>query len=88
MASRNNLKLSNEALRQLRQLPAVRQELVRRAEKIAEIASENGRVQGYKVTDLVLEQPRGAASVLAYGEAYRHNRKHNAIVKAFTQVRD
>lgn len=88
MARRNNLKISNEALRQLRQLPAVHKELVRRADKIAKLASENGRVHGYKVTDLVLEDPRGAASVLAYGAAYRHNRKNNAIVKAFTQVRD
>lgn len=84
----SSFKLSNEALRQIRQLPVVHKELVGRAQKIADVASEGGTVSGYKVTDLVLEEPRGAASVLAYGHAYNHNRKNNAIVKALSEVRD
>lgn len=82
------LKIDKEVLRKIRQLPAVREELDNRARKIADIASENGRVEGYVATDLILEKPRGAASVLAWGHAYNHNRKHNAIVKAFNEVRD
>ena len=85
---KTGLKISNETLRQIRQLPEVREELDRRAKKIAQIASENGRVEGYVATDLILEKPRGASSILAYGHAYNHNRKHNAIVKALNEVRD
>lgn len=81
-------KLNQDALRKIRQLPEVHKYLKKKADKMVDIASENGRVKGYKATDLVLEDPRGASSVLAYGYAYRHNRKHNTIVKALNQVRD
>lgn len=90
MAKRGKIELqiSNETLRKIRTSPAVRAELDKRAKKIAQIASENGRVEGYVATDLILERPRGASSVLAWGHAYNHNRKNNAIVKAFSEVRD
>lgn len=86
--SKSSLIISNETLRKIRTSPAVRKELDSRAKKIARIASENGIVEGYVATDLILEKPRGAASVLAWGHAYKHNRKTNAIVKAFSEVRD
>lgn len=75
------LKLSNDVIRQLRKSPAVRKELHRRAEKIASAAGA-GRVDGYEVTDLVLEDPRGAVSVMATGHAARHNRKHNSLLRS------
>lgn len=86
--SKNSLNISQSALREIRQSPAVRKELMRRAERIADRASEGGRVSGYKVTDLVLEDPRGAASVMATGYARYHNRKHNSLVKALEAGRD
>lgn len=86
---KNNFRLRPGALREIRQLPAVREDLVRRAELIADRASEGGRVDGYKVTDLVLEDPRGAASVMAAGwHARAHNRKRNALVRALEAGRD
>ena len=84
----SNLKISNKAMRAIRQLPEVRAELERRAELVAEQASENGRVSGYVVTDLVLEVPRGASSVMATGHARNHNRKTLALVKALEAARD
>lgn len=84
----SNFKISNKALRAIRQLPEVRAELERRAELVAEQASENGRVSGYIVTDLVLEEPRGASSVMATGHAGNHNRKTFALVKALEAARD
>lgn len=77
----DQLKLSKGVIRQIRKSPAVRKELHRRAEKIASAAGA-GRVDGYKVTDLVLEDPRGAVSVMATGHAARHNRKHNALLRS------
>ena len=75
------LKLSNDVIRQIRTSPAVRRELHRRGGEEAAAAGA-GRVDGYKVTDLVLEDPRGAVSVMATGHAARHNRKHNALLRS------
>lgn len=80
--AKSKFAVKNEALRQIRQLPTVKKELHRRAVLIANSASENGRIKGYKVTDLVLEEPRGAVSVMATGAAARHNRKYNKLIKA------
>ena len=80
--------LDDGALRDIRKLPAGMEHLNERAKKIRDIASDNGRVDGYIATKLVLEDPRAASSVLAFGYAYNHNRKYNAIVKALNQVRD
>ena len=68
-------------MRQLRESPRVRADLVRRAEKIKAGASRNGQVRGYIVTDLVLEKPRGAVSVMATGHAAYDNRKRNSLLK-------
>lgn len=84
----SNFKISNKALIAIRQLPEVHAELERRAELVAKQASENGRVSGYVVTDLVLEKPRGAASVMATGHARNHNRRTLALVKALGVARD
>ena len=75
------IKFSKEALRQLRESPAVRADLEERAKRIADACSQGGRVTGYKVTDLVLEKPRGAVSVMATGHAARDNRKRQTLLK-------
>ncbi len=86
MAKPNTFKLKfhGDAFREIRQDHRLRADLVARAERIAERAASfgSGTTEGYMVTDLVLEDPRAAASVMATGHAHRHNRKWNALVKA------
>ena len=53
-----------------------------RANRIAKEASDNDRVNGYRVTDLVLEDSRAAASVMATGHAHYHNRKYRSLLRA------
>lgn len=79
------LVINKEALRRLRESPAVRADLESRAKKIAEASSQGGRVSGYKVTDLVLEKPRGAVSVMATGHAAYDNRRHNTLLRNIRQ---
>lgn len=87
--AKKNFRLKPGALREIRQMPAVREDLMRRANLIADRASEGGRVDGYKVTDLLLEDPRGAVSVMAAGQHARsHNRKRNALVRSLEAGRD
>ena len=75
------IKFNKEALRQLRESPTVRANLEARAQKIADASSQGGRVKGYIVTDLVLEKPRGAVSVMATGHAAYDNRKRQTLLK-------
>lgn len=76
------LKYKKGAFQELRQQRKIRQDLVRRAEKIADQASQGGQVDGYLVTDLLREDPRAAASVMATGHARMHNRKHHALLRS------
>ena len=82
MVSLVKIAFNKKAMEQLRNLPSVRKDLYDRATRIADKASEGGRVDGYRVTDLVLEDPRGASSVMATGHAAYHNRKNNALMKS------
>ena len=88
MAKKNQFKLKfkPKQLEDLRQDRRVRADVVKRAERIAEAAG--GEEMGYKVTDLVLEDPRSAASVMATGEAHFHNRKHAALIRSLGAGRD
>ena len=79
------VKFNRKGFEALRHQPKVKAELMRRAQAVAERAG--GQEMGYKVTDLVLEDPRGAVSVMATGKAARHNRKHNSLVKALDAAR-
>lgn len=79
-------KLSNEALRQMRQDPKVRADLLERAQKLA--AAAGGEGMGYKATELALEDPRGAVSVMATGKAHFHNRKHHALLRNLNAAKD
>ena len=79
MAKKDGLVINNEGMRRLRQEPAVRADLVARAKRIA--AACGGEAMGYIVTDLVLEEPRGAVSVMATGHAHMHNRKHFTLLR-------
>ena len=60
-------KLNRKGLQELRKQPAVRADLMRRARAVAEAAG--GEEKGYIPTDLVLEDPRAAASVMATASA-------------------
>jgi hypothetical protein len=77
---KTRIKWNNEGFRQLRQDPGIKRDLMNRAERIA--ASAGGQSMGYMVTDLVLEEPRGAVSVMATGKARADNRKHNSLIRA------
>lgn len=76
------LKYKRGAFRELRQQPKIHRDLGDRAERIAEQASRGGTVDGYLVTNLLREDPRAAASVMATGEARFHNRKHHALIRS------
>ena len=80
------LKLNIQAFEEIRKSPAVVAELERRAKNVAEAAG--GEAMGYKVTELVLEGPRGAVSVMATGHAHFHNRRHHALIRALDAGRD
>lgn len=80
------VKFNRKGFEQLRHQPKVKADLLRRAKALAQKAG--GQEMGYKVTDLVLEDPRGAVSVMATGHAAYHNRKHNSLVKALDAARD
>ncbi|WP_058234120.1 hypothetical protein [Devriesea agamarum] len=71
-----------EGFEQLRNDPRIKKDLMERAERIQKEASQDGKVHGYIVTDLVLEVPRGAVSVMATGPAMRDNRKHNRLLRS------
>lgn len=74
------VKWNKEAFRQIRNSPGVKRDLMDRAKRIQ--TSAGGESIGYKVTDLVLEKPRGAVSVMATGAAVRDNRKHNSLIRS------
>ena len=81
------LKFNRAAFEALRNDPAVRADLRARAERVQKAASRNGEVEGYIVTDLVLEESRAAVSVMATGHAHNHNRKHHALLRALDEAR-
>lgn len=86
MAKANTFKIKfhRDAFREIRNDYRVRADINDRAERIAKKAATfgSGTAEGYVVTDLVLEDPRSAASVMATGNAHWHNRKWNALVRA------
>lgn len=84
---KNGLKWNRKALEQIRNTRESRAYSKELAGDVARAASGGGAVSGYKVTDLVLEDPRSAVSVMATGHARNHNRKHHALVKALGDVR-
>lgn len=91
---------NREGFRRLRLEPKVRDKVNDLAFEVAEAASRQGRGErpkvfankpgddnnGYQVTDLVLEKPRGASSVMAVGQAHAHNRKYKALLRGLSEV--
>lgn len=41
---------------------------------------------GYQVTELTLENPRNAASVMAVGKAHHHNRQRSSLLRGLSAV--
>mgnify|MGYP006962143490 CR=1 FL=1 len=74
------VKWNKEVFRQIRNSPGIKRDLMERAKRIQDAAGGEG--MGYKVTNLVLEKPRGAVSVMATGRAVRDNRKHNSLIRS------
>lgn len=85
--SKNGVKFNIKGFETLRKQPKVRAVLKDMADDVQRDASENGRVDGYMVTELLLEDPRGAVSVMATGHARRHNNKTFALIKALDAAR-
>jgi len=79
-------KFNADAFREISKSPGVRADLLRRAKAIAEAAG--GEDMGYMVTKLVLEDPRGAVSVMATGDAHFDNRKHHSLLRSLDAGRD
>lgn len=74
------------ALKELRNEPKMTAFLLKKARQIA--ADAGGEDMGYMVTDLVLEEPRSAVSVMATGHASHHNRKYHTLLRALSQARE
>lgn len=85
--SNNGVKFNMKGFEQLRKQPKVREFLKELGEEVQADASENGRVEGYMLTELLLEDPRGAVSVMATGHARRHNNKTFALIRALDAAR-
>lgn len=88
MPKKNRLTWNYDAYRRMRQDQGLVDQAKEEAQKIADEASEGGRVKGYVVTELELEDPRGAVSVMATGHAARHDRKNLSLLKAAKKVAD
>lgn len=85
--AKKQVKLNIPNLKQLSKSPAVMAELEKKAEEVADIASEHGRIPGYKVTRLYREEPRGAVSVMTdHPYAARHNRKNHSLINGLGGV--
>ena len=80
------LKCTRGALKQMRHDPRIAQFLLKKADQIA--ADAGGKDIGYMVTNLVLEEPRTAVSVMATGHASNHNRKYHSLLRALSQARE
>lgn len=80
--AKKKVKWNIDGFEEIRNDPRVRKVVVEKAEEIAREASENGKVEGYIVTDRVLQEGRAAASVMATGHANNHNWKNHALIKA------
>lgn len=65
--------------REVRTLPGVRQEVERRAQKIAD--ASGGAVKGYVVRSTAGRNRARAAVITATVEAMASNRKHNTLVR-------
>lgn len=78
--AKKQFKLNPKAFREISKAPAVRADLLDRAKRIA--AAAGGEDMGYMVTELVLEDPRGAVSVMATGHAHFDNRKHHSLIRS------
>lgn len=87
MAKQSGFKINEKGFRQLRNSPEARRAVNDIAKRIQAEASRGGTVEGYKFTELVLEDNRAAASVMATGHARNDNRKRHALVTALIHAK-
>lgn len=92
------LKFNRDAFEALRKEPGVRDYLEELGREVASeatragsqdlpvIDSDSTENSGYKVTDLLLEDPRGAVSVMAVGAAHNENRKHSTLLRGLSKT--
>lgn len=74
------IKINQKAFEALRNDPAVRADLVKRAKRIQTAAG--GEAKGYLVRINYARSARSGVTVLATGHAHWSNRKHQSLVKA------
>lgn len=84
--AKTKLKWKRGALKKIRHDPRMAQFLLKKADQIA--ADAGGKEIGYMVTNLVLEEPRTAVSVMATGHASNHNRKYHSLLRALSNARE
>lgn len=84
---KNGVKFNMQGFEALRKQPKVREFLKELGEEVQKDASEDGRVEGYMLTELLIEDPRGAVSVMATGHARAHNNKEFALIRALDAAR-
>ena len=81
------LKISPAAIEQILTSPAVADDMRKRAERIADAANDGmtlaaGEEPGYLATELVLEEPRAAASVITRtNRGKRDNLRNGTLLK-------
>lgn len=81
--ARPKIKFAVDGFEALRTDPAVRKDLRKRADKIAE--SVGGEEKGYIVRENLGRESRGGVTVLATGHAGRSNRLHQSLIKALPE---
>lgn len=79
------IKFDVDGFENLRNDPAVRRDLKKRAQKIAD--SIGGDEKGYIVRENLGRETRAGVSVLATGYAANSNRKHQSLIKALPEGR-
>lgn len=79
------IKFAVDGFENLRTDPAVRRDLKKRAQKIAD--SIGGEEKGYLVRENLGRETRAGVSVLATGYAGNSNRKHQSLIKALPEGR-
>lgn len=96
------IKFNREGFRELRNEPKLQDLVTELAYEVGEEAAKVGGWtdlpvfevteppaagrSGYQITELTLENPRNAASVMAVGKAHHHNRQRSSLLRGLSKV--